>query len=149
MRPSNNPRLAAQFRDEVLFHLEYLLYLPKAIVTAPQVSATVLTIHAWNRQTAAVFFDNGKFLVAYKLKPKSWWKLASVEDWKGTEADPYDFESIDPGSNVVVKEPKFFVYVTKDGTQTEEELLEARRREREAIRKAEEEFDKEYEDSDF
>ena len=37
----------------------------------------------------------------------------------------------------------------EDGTQTEEELLEARRREREAIRKAEEEFDREYEDSDI
>ena len=119
MRPSNDPLLAARFRDEVLFHLEYRMHLPKAIVTAPQVSAAVLTIHAWNRQTAAVFFDNGKFLVAYKLKPKSWWKLSSVETWKGTEADPYDFESIDPGSNVVVKEPKFFVYVTKDGKQTE------------------------------
>ena len=119
MRVSGNSSLAASFRDEVIHHLKSGRKLSQEFITPSRDVVSVISIHAWNRQVAALFFANGKFIVTYRMGPGSLWEVATVDDWTDTDADPYNFESMDPGPNVQVIEPKFFVFVTQDGRLTE------------------------------
>ena len=115
-------KLAADFRDQVMTSLDNedkLRDFGGAASVLDQTLAKVVSIHAWNPQVAAVFFDNGLFLVAYKMAPQAEWQVAQTDRWAGdSPADPFDMDSMDPGDHVERVEPKFFLYIDRDGRPT-------------------------------
>ena len=115
-------KMAADFRDAILTSLDEedkLREFGGNNDIRLQSLATVITIHAWNPQVAAVFFDNGKFLVAYKMGPGMPWQVAQTDTWTGASpADPFDMDSMDPGDHVQRVDPKFFVFVDRNGQPT-------------------------------
>ena len=102
-------KMAADFRDAILTSLDEedkLREFGGNNDIRLQSLATVITIHAWNPQVAAVFFDNGKFLVAWKMGPGMPWQVAQTDTWTGeSPADPFDMggghvvpnSALDPG----------------------------------------------------
>lgn len=104
--------LAASHRDQILSSLD-----EQGALEAVD-GASLLTMHAWNPQVAALFFNNGQTVVTFKMAPGQPWQLAQVMPWEGTDADPYDMDTVPTPENVQLVEPKVFVYTGKDGEPT-------------------------------
>jgi hypothetical protein len=107
-----NNELAASHRDQILGSLT------EQGLLSDFEGAKMVSIYAWNPQMGALFFNNGKFLVTYKMASGQPWQLAQTDEWEGN-IDPYDLDGIDvSNSNVQLMDPKLFVYTGKDGVVT-------------------------------
>jgi hypothetical protein len=71
---------------------------------------TLKTIIAWNRQTAAMFFEGNHLVLTYKQAGSSW-QFAGTQVVEGV--DIYDLEgsyAMAEQVNAQIKEPKLFIF---------------------------------------
>jgi len=107
--------LAKRFRDQILEGVS------EAEAFDPVKVERLLTIHAWNPQMGAMFYENNHMAIAYKMEAGAAWQLAGVQDITDAGVDPYDMEGFFPQAEemgAVIQQPKLFVYVGKDGCDT-------------------------------
>ena len=110
--------LAKSFRDKVTTSLA------EQDAYEPFLEARLLTIHAWNPQTAALFFEGDHMVVTYKMQPDEPWQLAGVQDITTLGVDDFDIYDLQASIPMakqmggVVQDPRLFVYVDKDGNDT-------------------------------
>ena len=104
--------MARSFRDEILESLTG----HKAFQSLGD--RRLLTIHAWNRRMAAMFFEGQQMVVTYQVPSDQPWKLAGIDTFEG---DIYDLQASFPVAkqvNGIIKEPKLFVYIDREGNET-------------------------------